>query len=616
MQPVDKPRQYLPGPNDKPQPPGAQFYDSRSDITDFHGRIDKALPPPESCILHLQLLAALAQLRETIEETDCLFGCTDNDERSKADVRWTIFVAKAVQRYERWLDSLAPTDDSLDLGDNIRCKMSLHELTDGRNLDQIIAETPRISWSQQTLPPLDVLMVLHSHMLNPRDFLQDCLRYRLLSLWKAGFPWDYIGFNVDPDTFKYKPPQACLDRYQECFSAKWDNVEEGSPATVICPNCAMSIEIPWTDLYAGGSARREKGNMHLSFNMSCACCRQSITQQELVMARFREDLLDLRKLSDVMPGTLLTGNGLIPTSYAENISLGRPLPRVFNAWLQSEHGEAILNDLLKSPGMGLDALQTKVRKAIDLEDESSRAVMAVSLKRMVGRYYQNPSPFSLDLVGAVIRQGTFVNKMRDFDWIHSPALQHTVQDAVKRYTGFFEVMAMFPDNVAVPTFDVDLVWHTHQLTPANYYEYSLRHCDNVFIDHDDKIGDGALTDAFRWTCKEYQRVTGFPYDKCLCWSCELLEVAATMPRPTDKQRKVGFFGRGKKHKHNGNSPYELCPPEVEVIRIQTRKFESDFKSMVNKTLASGGKPVSKLEYYQSYSWHHPAYAPLPQELAQ
>ena len=50
----------------------------------------------------------------------------------------------------------------------------------------------------------------------------------------------------------------------------------------------------------------------------------------------------------------------------------------------------------------------------------------VAIRRMMSRYWDNSSPFSFDLVGAVIRQGIFIEKMHAIDWVHSPVLRSTM----------------------------------------------------------------------------------------------------------------------------------------------------------------------------------------------
>jgi hypothetical protein len=83
----------------------------------------------------------------------------------------------------------------------------------------------------------------------------------------------------------------------------------------------------------------------------------------------------------------------------------------------------------------------------------------ISVRRMMSRYWNNSSIFSLDLVGAVIRQGTFIEKMHALDWLHSPTLTSTMARLIDKYVRFFAIIQKYPSQVAVPTLDVDLAWY-------------------------------------------------------------------------------------------------------------------------------------------------------------
>lgn len=83
----------------------------------------------------------------------------------------------------------------------------------------------------------------------------------------------------------------------------------------------------------------------------------------------------------------------------------------------------------------------------------------ISIRKMMSRYWENSSIFSLDLIGAVIRQGTFIEKMHSIDWIHSPALASTEERITEKYQRYFAILASHPCQVAVPTLDVDLAWY-------------------------------------------------------------------------------------------------------------------------------------------------------------
>jgi len=68
-------------------------------------------------------------------------------------------------------------------------------------------------------------------------------------------------------------------------------------------------------------------------------------------------------------------------------------------------------------------------------------------------------------VGAVLRQGTFVLKMRKIDWLHSPAAMVTMQRLIVKYHRFIRIIADNPRMIAVPTLDVDLAWVRLPISP-------------------------------------------------------------------------------------------------------------------------------------------------------
>ena len=101
-------------------------------------------------------------------------------------------------------------------------------------------------------------------------------------------------------------------------------------------------------------------------------------------------------------------------------------------------------------------LESAIRKSRGTEAPNKEGRIAI--RRMMASYWDNSSPFSMDLVGAVIRQGTFVQKMHEIDWLHSPALRSTMERLILKYERFFHIMGAHRYNVAVPTLDVDLAW--------------------------------------------------------------------------------------------------------------------------------------------------------------
>ena len=68
----------------------------------------------------------------------------------------------------------------------------------------------------------------------------------------------------------------------------------------------------------------------------------------------------------------------------------------------------------------------------------------LAIRKMMSRYWDNHTPFAMDLSGAVIRQGTFINKMHGLDWLHSPASAATMARLLAKYDRFFRIMATNP----------------------------------------------------------------------------------------------------------------------------------------------------------------------------
>jgi hypothetical protein len=125
---------------------------------------------------------------------------------------------------------------------------------------------------------------------------------------------------------------------------------------------------------------------------------------------------------------------------------------------------------------------------------------------------------------AILRQGEFVEKMGSLLWIRSPSLQGTLARAISRYQKFFQLLAVFPEKVVVPTLDIDLVWHTHQCAPARYSAYSQAVTGRL-INHDDNLAKVTLGDGFKETKNLFYLRFGEEYSRCLCWDCEALLTA-------------------------------------------------------------------------------------------
>jgi len=123
---------------------------------------------------------------------------------------------------------------------------------------------------------------------------------------------------------------------------------------------------------------------------------------------------------------------------------------------------------------------------------------------------------------AVLRQESFWRKMTDIMWIRSPAVEGTLERAIRRYEKFMEIMEKQPETIVVPTLDIDLVWHTHQCSGGRAYAAQTRLRTGHFVNHDDKLKKTSLGEGYGATRVLYRRLFGTEYRICGCWECELL----------------------------------------------------------------------------------------------
>lgn len=121
----------------------------------------------------------------------------------------------------------------------------------------------------------------------------------------------------------------------------------------------------------------------------------------------------------------------------------------------------------------------------------------------------------------VLRQASFVDKMRSYLWSRSPAAEGTLRRAIDRYDKFLQLIKQHPGVNLVPAIDIDLVWHTDQCS-ASQYKSSMIQRTNQFLNHNDKLGDTVLDDGLEKTKELYFIRFGQPYIICQCWNCEAL----------------------------------------------------------------------------------------------
>jgi hypothetical protein len=82
-------------------------------------------------------------------------------------------------------------------------------------------------------------------MLNPRNYLEDCLRYGLKDLWTTGFPFNVVNGAIDI-RFNYTVPDAAKDSWTKSTGLHWENASDSMTKDVRCPRCGTMMKVPWT----------------------------------------------------------------------------------------------------------------------------------------------------------------------------------------------------------------------------------------------------------------------------------------------------------------------------------------------------------------------------------
>ncbi|KAI4592233.1 hypothetical protein KJ359_011386 [Pestalotiopsis sp. 9143b] len=578
-------------------------------------------PEIGTCLVHLRLLYTFHNLKDDVGFSGGLFGLWDarypsspgNPSKALAAVRekrWALFVARAVDRYEAWWNSL---------GGQFLTERDMEK--DRTRYLNFMANWEPMNLSEDNMPPLDVLLVLHAHMLNPRLFLEDCLRYGHRALWTTGMPWYIVDQMID-DRFQYMASEKCKSNWTRATGRQWFNTDDKDTKIIRCPACSGEVSIPWTTC---GQDRVDfetkfppprpqniagQGYGDGDLSQKCSKCTITINHELLRLAKFRHHVKYLVNNDQPLPGTILDMKKGMPTEASRSDS-----PRLFPNRLLRRGALAEVVDLLK-PGDETTPSMFMVKELIEKSIKDKALLKRANggkkpdvaarqqIRHMMSRYWDNASPFGLDLVGAVMRQGVFTQKMYKIAWLSSPEANETMARFLIKYDRFFNIMATKPEQVVVPTVDIDLIWHTHQLSPRQYYRFTVAKI-GLFVDHHDKVDEDKLSEAFEWTTKTYQTMYGEIYSECTCWYCETIRAWSISSfgvlLNVSKQDKIAqaWYDSGKAHAQPpSKSAHISTHPAVNVNETEarqkvTRKMRALYKSRLEQSYARAAGRASK-----------------------
>ncbi|KAK0499373.1 hypothetical protein EDD18DRAFT_1102741 [Armillaria luteobubalina] len=309
----------------------------------------------------------------------------------------------------------------------------------------------KTNFVDQCLPPVDIIMVWHAYLLNPARYSEDSLRNEHIKILAGAGDW-----------FKDLKTRIPYDPFESAIVL--------TNREIVCHQCLTKANVRLVD-------SNDTGYLQPYFKTTCPGCGLMITKEKLGFHKLVKDLVGT---NDVLAGTLHT---------SDNIG-------------NSHRAKVIKTEILQT--------SPRVFAKGDAKTQEEWVVNIQKLFQIVSAY-KDDKMFSLDLAGAhpyimkVLRQGAFVDKMCKLGWTE-PDFFSSSEDEVAlkhctaRYHAFLDLMSSSPTGFFVPTLDIDLAWHTHQL---------MAH-------HDDKVAEDKLSNAFDITCRAWQNRFGISYTRCGC----------------------------------------------------------------------------------------------------
>ncbi|RCK64256.1 hypothetical protein Cantr_10425 [Candida viswanathii] len=474
------------------------------------------MPSLTEATAHLRLLKAFGVLKKKV-----LKNFPQSKTESNSNWLWRVFVTVAVRRFIVFISAL-------------RHHASKFPTTERKLETTTDARSQRFTaMANQLVPPLDVIMMWHAFMLNPLTYYDVFTRKDMYYFVNYPFPLHILDLYIDGETFEFKVPDESKKKYSAflgefttvAMDLRYDSdlsrfyeqkVTFYSPFT----NKPLTDPVPLTTNKAFGFCNRTfsaktKGHQYQSL------CRQDGHWNTITFDELRKVILDFdTRTPRLLEGTLKYYSAVLarPRFSSRNPELiSHQISRsVVNSSLRA-HMSATNDTFVQSLQemlVGVASGNLNRRKAENLLLRPYLRFNTVSLTVRKG------VNIGEDLVDCVTRQGRFVDKMNNLDWVGSPMTKEILHEALTRYQRFFTLLTdELVTQMVVPTLDIDLMWHTHQLMLYGYFrdcKYSPR---QAVVDHNDKVEKIPLDNGFEYTSQLYKERYQDEYCICFCDDC-------------------------------------------------------------------------------------------------
>ncbi|CCA71946.1 hypothetical protein PIIN_05881 [Serendipita indica DSM 11827] len=470
---------------------------------------------------HLRLLGAFHKLKADVESQDEGLAAKDKD------LAWVVFVNKAVVSFFNWMTSKrGPT---------------------------------RLPLDDTAMPPLPVIMVWHTYLLNPRHYYEDSQRIsnnysKHLTILEE-FPLELAASLIDEESLgAYPPSEKRRKTFEDRATSTYDillvtYVEDG--LSLPCPFCEhLNPHVTWV-------ANGERGFAQPRFEHKCEGCHQTFNKGNIGVGRFVDEFIMKKKGESIyFPETYLRARDGIKDIYSAEARYSKIFKQLDEEWAlissstgdRKEQKKLLASTLRWDPDVLCDVMHTSSQPRIPLDRDAR-----VKLLHRLATAYSHAGYASLDLVAAVLRQATFIDKIvhmgwtRPGRWEHADSLAPLVR-SVARYHAFLDLMYTNSWSLLVPTLDIDLSWHTHQLKGRTYRERTLSILGRT-PNHDDSIDAGVISSRYDQTAKLWRERFGVPYSVCGC-----------APDPVSSVRVTAS--------HSPVTPHPTPPLEPPVVLIK------------------------------------------------
>lgn len=437
---------------------------------------------------------------------------------------WNAFVHNSIRRFITFIGALKHQCHASSLG------ISQNEDA------SYFASTPKNSSLSHALnnilPPIDILFVWYSLLINSERFYDIFARYNFLEFVFHPFPLCLINASIKNDDFSYLPNQFYKNSFYELMAQfncnlNYDLLEVFNPEEIKlfikCPNCEKILHnhVPLCNFNSKSGFIDKNFKIELK-SKDCGCGFDStLTHDNL---RIRQLYHDLSVANDAT----------VPNVY-------RIASKFFT---KNAHTSSVaeLNDALKK--LSFDKSESDLSKVIE---QLKTAVKDDAVAKPYAEYLDEY--FTMDLMHLTIPKNgliqlstnvtslvsskfQFIKKINTFDVLHSENLETTLNTSINRYLNFWSLMknstgdkkkGNFQDMTQlVPTIDIDMIWHTHKLFFHYYYKWSLYRL-NQFVDRNEMMHRQLSDKFFENTAILYKQSFHDDFTNCPCKLCSTIK---------------------------------------------------------------------------------------------